>query len=141
VTPEEARRRFAGARVAHLATVDGAGQPHVVPMVFAVEADTIVSAVDHKPKRTTALRRLANIAANPRVAVLADDYGEDWDQLWWVRAEGTARVLHPGSADAEHAVDLLVRRYPQYRDRRPAGPALAVDVARWSGWSARPVSP
>jgi PPOX class probable F420-dependent enzyme len=135
VDPTEARERLAGARVAHLATADPAGQPHLVPMCFAVETDTIYSAVDHKPKRTTQLRRLRNVTANPRVAVLADLYEDgDWRALWWVRADGLARVLDGASIEARHAVELLAERYSQYRESPPAGPVLAVDVERWSGW-------
>ncbi|WP_131773873.1 TIGR03668 family PPOX class F420-dependent oxidoreductase, partial [Protofrankia symbiont of Coriaria myrtifolia] len=89
----EARRRFAAARVARLATVDAAGQPHLVPVTFALQDNAIVTAVDHKPKRSTALRRLANIAANPRVTLIADHYDEDWQTLWWARADGLARVI------------------------------------------------
>ena len=135
--PAEARRRFAAARVARLATADAAGRPHLVPMVFAVDGDTIYSAVDAKPKRTTALRRLANVTANPAVAVLVDSYGEDWDRLWWVRADGSGRVLDPADAEARRAIALLAGRYPQYREAPPVGPVLAVAVERWSGWSAR----
>ncbi|HEY0485637.1 MAG TPA: TIGR03668 family PPOX class F420-dependent oxidoreductase [Mycobacteriales bacterium] len=138
MTAEEARRRFAAARVARLATADASGRPHVVPLVFAVEGDTCYSAVDAKPKRTTALRRLANVTANPRVALLVDHYDDaDWDALWWVRAEGTGRVLDPADGEARHAVGLLAGRYPQHRAQPPTGPVLAVDVERWSGWSAR----
>jgi PPOX class probable F420-dependent enzyme len=136
MTGDEARGRFASARVARLATADAAGTPHVVPMVFAVAGDVIYSAVDAKPKRTTALRRLANVRANPRVAVLADRYDEDWTALWWVRADGTARVLEPTEPEAGRARALLADRYPQYRREPPAGPVLAIDVTRWSGWSA-----
>jgi PPOX class probable F420-dependent enzyme len=136
VTPDEARRRFTGARVARLATADAAGRPHLVPMVFALAGATIYSAVDAKPKRGTALRRLANVAANPHVAVLVDHYEDDWTALWWVRADGTGRVLEPGSPEAVAALDRLAARYPQYRDQPPPGPVLAVDVTRWSGWSA-----
>ena len=83
MTPGEARRRFASARVARLATADSGGRPHVVPIVFAVEGDIIYSAVDHKPKRTTALRRLANMAENPSVSLLVDYYDDDdWNRLW-----------------------------------------------------------
>jgi PPOX class probable F420-dependent enzyme len=137
VTAEQARARFATARVARLATSDLAGQPHLVPIVFALDGDTVYSAVDHKPKRTTALRRLENVRANPRVALLADEYDDaDWAALWWVRAEGAGRVLEPGSGEARHGVDLLVERYAQYREARPAGPVLAVAVRRWAGWRA-----
>jgi PPOX class probable F420-dependent enzyme len=135
VSPEEARRRFAAARVARLATADAAGQPHIVPIVFALAGETIYSVVDAKPKRTTELRRLQNVTANPRASVLADHYDDtDWDALWWARADGTARVLGLDESEAASAVELLARRYPQ---QRPQGPVLAVDVKRWSGWAAR----
>jgi PPOX class probable F420-dependent enzyme len=133
VSPEEARRRFEGARVARLATADGSGQPHLVPIVFAVEGDRVYSAVDAKPKRTRALRRLANVLENPAVAILVDHYNDDWDALWWVRADGRGRVLDAACDEARHAVELLRARYPQ---QRAAGAVLAVDVERWSGWSA-----
>jgi PPOX class probable F420-dependent enzyme len=132
------RRRFAAARVARLATVDADGQPHLVPMVFAVAGDVIYSAVDAKPKRSTALRRLANIEANPRVSVLVDHYEDDWDALWWVRADGTARVLDTDDPQRDEALGLLVERYWQYRATPPPGPVLAIQVTRWSSWSAAP---
>lgn len=127
-----ARQRFEQARVARLATVTAAGEPHLVPVVFAVIGSTIVTAVDHKPKSTTRLRRLANIAAQPRVSLLVDEYDEDWARLWWARVDGRAAV--------HEAWDLgpLVARYPQYAGRVPAGPVIVVEVDRWSGWSAGP---
>ncbi len=132
---EEARSRFAAARVAHLATADRSGRPHLVPMVFALDGDTVYSAVDHKPKRTTALRRLANVAENPAVLVLADHYDDtDWTRLWWVRGDGTGRLVTPGSDEVSRAVELLRRRYPPYVEQPPNGPVLAVDVHRWTGW-------
>jgi PPOX class probable F420-dependent enzyme len=133
VSPEEARELFASARLARLATADADGVPHIVPLVFALDGDTIYSAVDPKPKRTTDLKRLRNVAANPRVALLADHYDDaDWDALWWVRADGAGRVLD----SSPDAVALLRERYAQYRDAPPEGPVLAVDVRRWSGWRA-----
>ncbi len=136
MTAAEARERFAAARVARLATADAAGRPHLVPVVFAVEGDVVYSVVDAKPKRTTALRRLANVTENPAVALLVDHYDDaDWDALWWVRAEGWGRALLPAAdREAARAVALLQARYPQ---QRAAGVVLAVDVERWSGWSAR----
>jgi PPOX class probable F420-dependent enzyme len=134
VTPEEARERFIATRVARLATADATGRPHLVPIVFAVEGDRIYSVVDAKPKRTGALRRLANVRENPAVAVLVDHYDEDWSALWWARADGDARVLELDLPEARQAVALLAQRYPQ---QRAEGVVLAVDVARWSGWSAR----
>jgi PPOX class probable F420-dependent enzyme len=130
-----ARARFAHAGAAHLATADGTGQPHLVPIVFAMgESDVLYTAVDRKPKTTSKLKRLANIASNPRVAVLVDQYDEDWTRLWWVRADGIARIA--SGAEADVALELLVGKYPQYVDDRPPGPVLAVDVATWTGWSA-----
>ena len=135
--PAEARARFAAARVARLATADAAGRPHVVPFVFAVAGDVVWSAVDAKPKRSRDLRRLANVAENPAVSVLADHYDDaDWSALWWVRADGRARVVDAASPEGRRAVDLLVARYAQYRRQPPAGPVLAVAVERWVGWSA-----
>lgn len=136
MTPGEARIRFAAARVARLATVRADGRPRLVPLVFAVEGDTIWSAVDHKPKSTAELGRLADVRADPRVALLADAYAEDWSQLWWARAEGLGRVLDAADDEARHAVGLLVARYEQYVERVPDGPVLAVQVIRWSGWAA-----
>jgi PPOX class probable F420-dependent enzyme len=136
VEPAEARRRFEAARVARLATVSGEGRPHVVPITFALDGDLIVTAVDHKPKRTPALKRLANIAENPRVAVLADEYSDDWDRLWWARADGVASIVDPEHGERERLARLLAARYAQYRERPPAGPAIIVAVERWSGWSA-----
>jgi PPOX class probable F420-dependent enzyme len=139
VSPEDARGRFVQARVARLATAGGDGRPHLVPIVFAVaersERDVIYSVVDAKPKRTTALRRLANVSENPCVSVLADHYDEDWDRLWWVRADGSGRLLTElGEPEAAAAVALLQARYPQ---QRAVGTVLAVDVERWSGWAAQ----
>jgi PPOX class probable F420-dependent enzyme len=133
----DARARFAAARVARLATADAAGRPHLVPITYAVEGDTVYSAVDDaKPKATRRLKRLANIEANPNVAILTDHYDDDWRQLWWVRADGRARLLEPAATEAANARELLAARYPQYRAAPPPGVVIAVDVARWSGWSA-----
>jgi PPOX class probable F420-dependent enzyme len=150
VTPtpdhELARSRFGAARIARLGTVSESGQPHLVPIVFALSeqgrgtgigSGTIYSAVDGKPKTTSALRRLANVVANPAVSVLVDHYSEDWDELWWARADGTGRVLPDGGDEAVHAVGLLMDRYPQHRASPPPGPVLAIDVNRWVGWAAR----
>lgn len=130
------RERVAAARVARLATVDPAGRPHVVPVTFVLDGATLYSAVDRKPKRTSRLRRLENIRANPRAALLVDHYEEDWSRLWWVRVRGQARVLEEGP-EAERALDLLARKYPRYRSEPPPGPVVAVGAEEWVGWSAR----
>ncbi|GAA1576501.1 TIGR03668 family PPOX class F420-dependent oxidoreductase [Dactylosporangium maewongense] len=133
MTPDECRQHFGAARVARLATVAPDGSPHAVPIVFALEGDTVYHGVDAKPKRHTALQRLANLAAEPRAAVLADHYEEDWSALWWVRADGIAREVDPAGEEGRRALGRLVARYPQYRIR---GLMIAIDVARWTGWSA-----
>ncbi len=157
---ETARDRFCTARVARLATVGAGGAPHIVPVTFAVltgeptvaeidgpaddpdvgppppgTAELVVFGVDDKPKSTLALRRLANITAEPRVTFLADHYDDDWSALWWVRADAVARIV-TGSIRGR-AVQALARRYSQYADRPPRGPVVAAWVTNWTGWQAR----
>jgi PPOX class probable F420-dependent enzyme len=123
--------------VAVLATITPGGKPHAVPVCFALDGSVIYFAVDHKPKRTSELQRLRNIAANPAVALLAEHYEHDWNRLWWVRADGTARVLDAGE-ESQHAIELLIDRYPQYRERPPQGPVVSITIERLTGWSASP---
>jgi PPOX class probable F420-dependent enzyme len=134
LSEQEARTRLAGSRVARLATTGADRQPHLVPVTFAVDGDLIYTAVDHKPKTTVNLRRLRNIGENPRVALLADHYADDWDTLWWVRIDGRASIVADARA-IEHPVDLLAARYPQYRERRPGGPLIVIRAEQWTGWS------
>lgn len=137
MTAADACARLAAARVARLATAGADGRPHLVPVCFAVVADRAWTAVDHKPKATTALRRLRNVAQNPAVALLADHYDDaDWTALWWARADGRARMLDPADPAAAAGVDAIVARYAQYAERRPTGPVVEITVTRWSGWSA-----
>jgi PPOX class probable F420-dependent enzyme len=120
--------------VARLGTADARGRPHVVVVTFAVQGDTIYTAVDQKPKSGTNLKRLRNVGENPQVTMLADEYSDDWDRLWWVRADGRAVVLTDQQQMAE-PLRLLANRYWQYREATPTGPVLAVTVERWSGWA------
>ena len=129
------RRRIVSARVARLATVGHDGRPHIVPITFAATADALYFAVDSKPKRTADLQRLRNIEANPAVSVLVDHYDADWARLWWVRVDGTARIVSEG-AEFDRAIELLSERYAQYRSAPPAGPAVTIAVERMTGWSA-----
>jgi PPOX class probable F420-dependent enzyme len=128
------RKRVAEALVAHLATAGPDGRPHVVPITFAIVGGALYFAVDAKPKRTTNLKRLQNIAANPHVSILVDHYEDDWEKLWWVRVDGTARIVDD-QAEAGRAIELLTDRYPQYRRARPKGPVVAISMDRLSGWS------
>jgi PPOX class probable F420-dependent enzyme len=131
----EMRRRINGAAVARLATVGRDGRPHIVPITFALDDDTIYFAVDFKPKKTPDLQRLRNIETNPSVSVLVDHYEEDWTKLWWVRADGSARVVIEG-AGFEKGIALLSQRYAQYRSAPPAGPVVPIAIERMTGWSA-----
>ncbi|MEJ2869262.1 TIGR03668 family PPOX class F420-dependent oxidoreductase [Actinomycetospora sp. OC33-EN08] len=131
--PDDARRRFAAARVARLGTVSASGEPHLVPVVFAVVDERVLIAVDQKPKSTRSLKRLRNIEADPAVSLLVDEYSEDWSALWWVRADGTATVRADVLDEARAA---LAARYPQHAADPPDGPVIEVAVTRWSGWSA-----
>ena len=134
MTPAEARALFETARVARLATADARGVPHLVPICFALDGDRVVTAVDHKPKRTNRLRRLENIADNPAATALADIYDDDWTRLWWARADGAARSEGPGSPEHRRVVELLAERYPQYLEHPPQGAAIVISVSHWSEW-------
>ena len=132
----EARARFVRAPVLRLATTNAEGQPHIVPCTFAVDdPGRIVIGIDNKPKSTANLRRLRNIERNPRVSLLVDHYADDWDQLWWVRADGTATIERSGEEHLEHW-DLLKEKYSQYSGQSLAGPVIVVQVTSWSGWTA-----
>ncbi|MEV4508531.1 TIGR03668 family PPOX class F420-dependent oxidoreductase [Dactylosporangium sp. NPDC049525] len=133
MTEAEARARFAASPVARLATATPDGRPHLVPIVFALHGGTIYHGVDAKPKRHTNLRRLANLDANPHASVLVDHYDDDWDTLWWVRADGTPRDVDPAGSEGRAAVALLEERYPRFQLR---GRLIAVDVTGWSWWTA-----
>lgn len=119
-------------RVAHLATVGGDFQPHIVPITFALIGQVLFSAIDDKPKQTKRLKRLRNIEDNPAVAVVVDEYSEDWTQLWWVRADGTARTA---TDEVDAALAALVAKYPQYSGQPPGGPVIEVTITNITGWA------
>jgi PPOX class probable F420-dependent enzyme len=131
------RRRVDAARVARLATLDPAGRLHVVPVCFALDGETLVTAVDAKPKASSRPQRLVNVRANPEVALVVDEYAEDWSRLWWVRLRGRARIVELGP-ELGRALALLGAKYPQYREAPPPGPAILVELTEWRGWAASP---
>jgi PPOX class probable F420-dependent enzyme len=134
VDAQTMRHLVESARVGRLGTVSADGQPHVVPICFVLTDKTVYTAVDHKPKRTTHLRRIANLTATGHASLLVDHYSEDWSALWWVRLDGHGRVVEdPG--ERERALSALSGKYQQYAEQPPIGPVLAVDVTRWTGWS------
>jgi PPOX class probable F420-dependent enzyme len=134
--PDEARRRFASGRVARMGTTGPDGRPHLVPIVFAVDGDVVYSIVDPKPKKSPQLKRLSNIASNPRITLLVDHYEEDWRALWWVRADGVASVVEDGP-ERDRTIELLTAKYEQYAEWGPTmfGDAVVMRVDRWSSWS------
>lgn len=146
LSADEMRRLVEAARVARLATVDVDGRPHLVPVCFVLEsgdsgdgsggqADRVHIAVDHKPKRSVELRRTANLEATGHACLLIDHYDEDWSRLWWVRLDGHgARVRDPRLAS--RALDALAAKYPQYREHRPEGPVLTIEIEAYRGWAA-----
>ncbi len=104
------------ARIARLATASPAGEPHVIPVCFVLGGDAIYSAIDAKPKRAAPrlLRRVRNIAANPRAMLVVDSYDEDWTRLRYVLVSGRTDILETGP-EWERALELLREKYPQYR--------------------------
>lgn len=132
----EAQRRFvSGARVAHLATADARGVPHVVPVCFALAGETLYVTIDEKPKRRDRpLKRLRNIMENAAVAITVDRWDEDWTRLAWVMLRGRAEILHDGQ-EHDAAQEVLREKYPQYRtmDLAPL-PVIAVEVAQATSW-------
>jgi PPOX class probable F420-dependent enzyme len=136
VEAEALRALVVAARVGRLASVDRDGAPHVVPVCFALLGDIVYSAVDHKPKRTSRLRRIANIQATGRACLLIDEYDDDdWSRLWWIRVDGPARLVDE-LAEAHRAQSALIAKYPQYAKTPPSGPMIALEAQRWTGWSA-----
>jgi PPOX class probable F420-dependent enzyme len=135
------REFVAGARIAHLATADGAGAPHNVPLCYWFDGERIYFAIDEKPKRRTglALKRMRNIAANPRVAIVIDHYEEDWSQLAYVLIRGHASVVE----DAEEyllAIRHLREKYLQYRAMGltpEKNPIVKIEPASVHAWGAR----
>jgi coenzyme F420-0:L-glutamate ligase / coenzyme F420-1:gamma-L-glutamate ligase len=132
------RRFLVSHRVAHLATADERGRPHVVPVCFVVAGDQIFIPLDEKPKSVApgALRRVRNLLAQPEVALVVDDYSDDWEQLAYLLIRGTGDLIEP--ADPEHAevVRQLREKYPQYQtmrlDERPIIRIIIQSARAWS---------
>lgn len=127
--PWSARAILEDARRAILATLDEDGTPHAVPVTFAVVAGDLVTAVDYKPKSGRQLKRLKNLRANPKATAVVDRWSEEWDELGWVMLAGRARIELPGTGVAQ-----LSERYPQYRERAPAGDVIVLSPERIRWW-------
>jgi PPOX class probable F420-dependent enzyme len=81
------------------------------------------------------LARLKNIKETPQVALLVDQYDEDWTRLWYVLVRGEADLV---SAAAEHkgAIQRLRAKYPQYDADMLAddAPVLRITPVRITAW-------
>lgn len=133
--PDEARRRLAAARIARLATVRADGRPHVVPIVFVLDGEVVRSIADPKPKRGLDLLRHRNIAANPAVSLLVDEYEESWQAIWWVRADGEGRVVEEGP-ERDETIRQLRAKYRQYAEwTEPFGAATLITIQRITSWA------
>jgi len=134
-----ASRLVRSARIAHLATADRSGQPHVVPICFAFDGNCFYSPIDEKPKRSAPakLKRLRNITANPQVSLVVDHYEEDWSKLCYLLVTGRARVRHSGLTH-DRAVTLLRKKYSQYRRMQiDTRPIIVITPKRITFWAAR----
>ena len=134
--PEAAAAFVAARRVGRLATADERGRPHVVPVCYAFDGRRIYTAVDRKPKRRPArgLKRVLNVLANPNVALVVDDYSEDWAELAYVLVHGSAELLEDGEERAA-AETLLRDKYPQYRELLDPGCAvIAITPTKTVAW-------
>jgi PPOX class probable F420-dependent enzyme len=133
------------ARLGHLATADATGAPHNVPVCFWFDGAHFYFAIDEKPKRERGmgLRRMRNIAANPRVAMVIDHYEEHWNNLGYVLVHGRASVVD----DPEEyllALRSLRDKYPQYRAMALSierNPVVRIDPERVHVWGERFKSP
>jgi PPOX class probable F420-dependent enzyme len=129
--------RVRSARVGRMATVTPEHRPHVVPFVFVLVergSERIAYwAVDHKPKRSSDLKRIRNLGSNPAVEFVVDGYDEDWERLWWVRCSGAARSI---VEEDEHtsAMHALREKYPQYAIDPPSGTVVAIDIESIESW-------
>jgi PPOX class probable F420-dependent enzyme len=131
---QDERRFLHQRRVAHLATADAQALPHVVPVCFAIEQDTLYITIDEKPKRAGVLKRMRNIIENPPVALIVDRYDEDWTLLGWVMLHGRGEILAAGE-EHDRAQALLRLRYRQLEAMHIAQhPVIAVRIERTSHW-------
>ena len=137
--PRKIRAKVERVRVARLATVDARLRPHIVPVCFAYDGKVFYTAIDQKPKRVTPgrLARLRNILAVPRVALLFDQYDEDWTQLWYILIRGKAKLL-PMRRHKERARALrkLRAKYRQYSGRMlpDDAPIIRITPDRTTVW-------
>src|SRR5215212_4428253 len=121
-------------RVARLAFLDDAPQPRVLPVTFALAGGSVWSAIDDKPKRAAEPARVRWLRRHPEAALGVDVYDDDWSQLAWVQLLGAVEVLDVEAGRV--GVEALTVKYAQYRERRPPGPVMRLEVDRALWWRA-----
>lgn len=137
ILSDEERAFAESHRVAHLATADGSGAPHVVPLCYALDGGSLYFVVDEKPKATKRLKRMRNLEANPRAAVVIDDYDDAWARLAYLLIEGPTSIVDDPH-EYERVVVLLRRRYRLYTDMAlsmAANPMVRVTIQRSHFWA------
>jgi PPOX class probable F420-dependent enzyme len=139
---ESTREFICEHRVARLATAGADRHPAVIPICYVFDGGHIYTPIDEKPKSVQAasLKRVLNIKTNPHVALVIDDYSEDWSKLTYVLITGTAEIISPGEDASEHAraVEVLREKYPQYRSMAiHERPMIKISPTRFKQWGAR----
>ena len=122
------------ARVGHLAFVDQEERPRVLPVTYALADGAVWSAIDDKPKRSAEPARVRYLRRRPEASLCVDLYDDDWSRLAWVQLGGAVEVL--GLGEGAVGLDALVGKYAPYRERRPRGPLLRLEVERALCWRA-----
>jgi PPOX class probable F420-dependent enzyme len=121
-------------RVARLAFVDEDDRPRALPVTFALAEGAVWSAIDQKPKRTAEPARVRYLRRRPEAALCVDVYDDDWSRLAWVQLIGRVDVLALEAGRA--GLEALTAKYAPYREKRPPGPLLRLEVERALHWRA-----
>lgn len=131
------RSYLESAPLGRMATADAEGRPHVVPICFALAGEQVVTPLDEKPQSVAPrdLRRVRDLRANPRVALIVDHWASDWDDLGWVQLRGSADLLDPGGPGHADAVAALRQKYEQYANHGLEElPAIRIEPGSVRSW-------
>jgi PPOX class probable F420-dependent enzyme len=127
------------ARVARLATIDSEFKPHLVPVVFVFDGNHFFIPIDEKRKTVEPdkLKRIRNIQHNPSIALLIDQYDEDWTKLTFVMIEGEASIANKseGNLQVKQAYQKLVTKYIQYQKVRVGEMCIIITPKKLTSWS------
>ena len=110
-----------------LATASKEAEPHVVPVIYALDKDAPVIAVDYGTKK------LKNLKENKKVAFLVDEY----DPNRGILISGVAQVFERG-AEYRRLLKILFAKFEYYRNNpwgegeSPIVKVVPKKVARWA---------